>query len=130
MICNSKYWPCVWNRVVSGPSAPAWKYLLITDDLTSAGLCVTATEIGLTCGPAFYPESFSRLCKIAALGTRFLTYSLSYTPCLSFSCDCETNKQGQKLISLSIMSYHRSSLSLEKVLLDYSLDVNPACYVH
>lgn len=64
MICNSKYWLCVWNRAVSGPSAPARKYLRITDDLTSAGLCVTATEIGLTCGPALYPESFSRLHKV------------------------------------------------------------------
>lgn len=68
------------------PSAPAWKYLLIADDLTSAGLCVTAAEVGLTCGPAFYPESFSRLYKMAALGARFLTYTLSYIPCLSFSC--------------------------------------------
>ena len=100
-------------------SAPAWKFVLIADDLTSAGLCVTAAEIDLTCGPAFYPEAFSRLYKIAALGARFLTYSLSYTPCLSFSCGYvralysgfeyplhnvkNTGKQGQKLISLSIM---------------------------
>lgn len=73
MICNSKYWLCVWNRTVSGPSAPAWKYLLIMDDLTSAGLGVIATEIYLTNGGAFYPESFSRLEKIAALGAGFLT---------------------------------------------------------
>lgn len=64
------------------PSAPAWKYLLIADDLTSADLCVTTAEICLTCGPAFYPERFSRLCKIAALVAKFLTY----TPRLSFSC--------------------------------------------
>lgn len=100
-------------------SALAWKYLLIADDLTSASLCVTAAEIGLTCGPAFYPEIFSRVYKIVALGARFFTYTLSYIPHLSFSCGYvrvlyssfeyslhnveNTGKQGQKLISLSIM---------------------------
>lgn len=43
------------------------------DDLTSAGLGVIATEIYLTCGGAFYPERFSRLDKITALGAGFLT---------------------------------------------------------
>lgn len=60
------------------PSAPAWKYLLMAYDLTSAGLCVTAVGIALTCSPAFYPESFSSLYKRVALRCRFITYTIIY----------------------------------------------------
>lgn len=71
--------------------------------------------------PCFLPRKLFQTVQdwIAASGARFLTYTLPYIPCLSFSCGCvralystfeyllhnmkATGKQGQKLISLSIM---------------------------
>lgn len=41
---------------------------------------VTTAEISMTSGPGFYPESFSRLYRIAALRVRFLTYILVIYP--------------------------------------------------
>jgi len=109
-------------------------------DLTSAGLCVTAAEISLTCGLAFYPESFSRLYKIGALGARFLTYSSSYTPCLSLSCgylrtlysgfEYYSEKYWQTRSEIHLIVSHVISEKLlhHRVIPNYGLEWNPDWY--